>query len=1437
MTSSAWLVLAFVGIVVRDAQGFRIVNMTNVVSLDDVPPAVFPPYAKGFVGSIGDPASTFFREHINSGAVFNPEVPAQWGGVDAEAYMVVPFIPPSMACSQGSSQDSSWSCAALPRSHIVCGHPGTLALSSPTYEVLENASFILITVTRTGGGVGFVSVSYALFHITTSDDDASATAFYTSSQRLHFAPGVTSVTFAMTVHDNFVRNAVLKQFKVVLRDPSVDASIGNQGSAVVTILDDDPPDPTFTAQVPPWGTAGAPLALTLATSSPSASKWVVVQAKLMRSYNEIVERLFLSFTTNGWTNSWTPTMSGEYLLTFSTLFGTGLQGQYFANARLQSQAWGAVLLHQDQFYALILEYRHGISSSSRLHLQWQSQSVPLETVQNSYVATVAATADVTIVPSEAVPKVLFQGNLSGVAGQDYSFSFVSLDSQGNMRQGETAFRSELILNQAHVDVTLTYDRTSQRMMGLAQPYIAGLYSLQLTLNQVQVTGFPIDVVIAPSPVTGPRSDVSGSGLGVVTAASPATLTIAARDFFLQVRAVSTPSAVVDLGVVVDHLDGTYTATYTPRLSGVYAIEILVNKLHVAQSPYIVTVQPNQPYGPSCHYVSVTSNLTLASSYCVNVLNGQFSCTYVPTVATSWMGLSVTVNSKPIKSSPFVVPVTTGAIAASTCVATGSGLVVSFAGQVTRVNVQANDIFGNHRMASDHLIGQILLVNGTLATNTSVVLVYVTSGLYELSYQVFQAGTYLLSIQTSSGQNIVNSPFTITIYPVAADIGHTTAYITTPPPFVAGSRLLAKIEPRDMYGNPVNQMYRFALSPPVISTVVVATATSYTVAVTPTTATIYPFQPQIFLPGGGNVSVFKTRDWTGPTVLFQTSMPLGANYGLKLPPFTDTMRTFSVLWQGYISALYSELYTFNVSASGCQVRMMLNTSQVANLSKAGRTSFSTSLTAYDMNYVEIWLSKPTDAGPTKYNLTWMSLSQPEQELPTSAIYSIWRVTSLTPTFAVYPSASYAANFELLLPPTSPWVAGTAIVLTVLAKDLYGNQRTQGGDSLHALITGFNPVNPIRFTVQDSQDHRNGTYSIRIVCFSSGNLSLTLSVGSLDCEQNCLQTLGLNPFPIVVAPAALALESTVFTGAGLLAGVAGVPQTFTMVLHDAFSNVILAPPPSNLVVVLVQDAATSVVTTWTFDSNAVKVSYIPILAGTYSIKLQVGASLSYTRVSSEPVLIRPNVASASTSQLSGAIGASVVPFTDTQSFTIVLYDAYSNPVGIGGDHLCVTLSGGGTADVIDALDGTYLVLLTLPSRGLFEVTTLLMEPQLAGLVAKYFANTTTFAPELRRVDPVVNLTSVDTPKIEWTGFLLGTFTELFQFDTIGCHLYIDNVSVEPGAKVLLIETHLHGIRVESTYGAPIVQLKYSSARTPAQVVPSSVLFPVAAEILPRLRFTGV
>jgi hypothetical protein len=46
----------------------------------------------------------------------------------------------------------------------VCGHEGTLTLSSPLYEVVEGSGngTIRITAARTGGGVGAVSFKYVI---------------------------------------------------------------------------------------------------------------------------------------------------------------------------------------------------------------------------------------------------------------------------------------------------------------------------------------------------------------------------------------------------------------------------------------------------------------------------------------------------------------------------------------------------------------------------------------------------------------------------------------------------------------------------------------------------------------------------------------------------------------------------------------------------------------------------------------------------------------------------------------------------------------------------------------------------------------------------------------------------------------------------------------------------------------------------------------------------------------------------------------------------------------------------------------------------------------------------------------------------------------------------------------------------------------------------
>lgn len=59
----------------------------------------------------------------------------------------------------------------------------------PNYVIAETANSIRMSVLRTGGGFGPVTISYFIRHITTNDSDLIATAHYTTSQTLFFQPG------------------------------------------------------------------------------------------------------------------------------------------------------------------------------------------------------------------------------------------------------------------------------------------------------------------------------------------------------------------------------------------------------------------------------------------------------------------------------------------------------------------------------------------------------------------------------------------------------------------------------------------------------------------------------------------------------------------------------------------------------------------------------------------------------------------------------------------------------------------------------------------------------------------------------------------------------------------------------------------------------------------------------------------------------------------------------------------------------------------------------------------------------------------------------------------------------------------------------------------------------------------------------------------------
>lgn len=168
---------------------------------------------------------------------------------DSESFRLAPNVSLSeplhertTRCEQGRAGSPAWNCTKISDElkHVLCGHEGTFAWSSSSYAVAETAQTIRLAVRRTGGGVGSVSVRYAIRHITTDTSDLSPTAAYTLSTVLQFDAGVTELSFLLTVHDDrsFEGNEVAV---AELTSPRGGATIGAQRRATITIVDDDSP--------------------------------------------------------------------------------------------------------------------------------------------------------------------------------------------------------------------------------------------------------------------------------------------------------------------------------------------------------------------------------------------------------------------------------------------------------------------------------------------------------------------------------------------------------------------------------------------------------------------------------------------------------------------------------------------------------------------------------------------------------------------------------------------------------------------------------------------------------------------------------------------------------------------------------------------------------------------------------------------------------------------------------------------------------------------------------------------------------------------------------------------------------------------------------------------------------------------------------------------
>ncbi len=138
----------------------------------------------------------------------------------------------TLSSPTGGASLGSQAAAVLTVTDADSGQSGVLSLSTAATDVRETAGSITLTVNRTGGSIGSITVNYA-----TSDGTAKSGTNYTATNgTLTFAPGVTSQTIEIPILEDQTITPYLT-FTVSLTAGS--GTLGTTTKTAVTIDNED----------------------------------------------------------------------------------------------------------------------------------------------------------------------------------------------------------------------------------------------------------------------------------------------------------------------------------------------------------------------------------------------------------------------------------------------------------------------------------------------------------------------------------------------------------------------------------------------------------------------------------------------------------------------------------------------------------------------------------------------------------------------------------------------------------------------------------------------------------------------------------------------------------------------------------------------------------------------------------------------------------------------------------------------------------------------------------------------------------------------------------------------------------------------------------------------------------------------------------------------
>lgn len=219
-------------VTVRDAGGLTATSNVTVTVAQAFKSIVVTPATVTLRSSASHPFTASARDQFGDALQNRPVIlwslaPGSVGTLNRAGLYTAPAAPSGSAVVRATSGSVRGEATVM----VSNATPGTLQFAAPGFSISEDAGAASITVTRTGGSSGAVTVRYA-----TSDGTARDGIDYTAtSGTLSFPAGVTSRTFTIPIPGG-TRDGTVASLNLTLSGATGGANLGARTTAVLTIV-------------------------------------------------------------------------------------------------------------------------------------------------------------------------------------------------------------------------------------------------------------------------------------------------------------------------------------------------------------------------------------------------------------------------------------------------------------------------------------------------------------------------------------------------------------------------------------------------------------------------------------------------------------------------------------------------------------------------------------------------------------------------------------------------------------------------------------------------------------------------------------------------------------------------------------------------------------------------------------------------------------------------------------------------------------------------------------------------------------------------------------------------------------------------------------------------------------------------------------------------